>query len=203
MLGAVSRMRINLSIWLNLAFFLALCILLSGCIGNGDNELHVAKGTHLSFSNMGPYSVELNTTDNNEYFIDDVETDEGVVRTGPPDRRSGPFNYTSYTRDIRDKSDKKRKLSLTVYHYNPDMRTSEYNLLELGLSRSPWDGSAKYESRHLNNYDWVTAKGALDNEVDAACRIDNSTILSLKMYDLNQSESLAILSSITIRQVQL
>lgn len=192
-------MRFNISIRLNLMLILALCILLSGCIGNGDNEMHVAQGTHLNFSNMGQYFVEMNRTDNNEYFIDDAKTDDGKALIGPPDHRSGPFNYTSYTRDIRDKSDKKRKLSLKIYHYNPNMMTSEYSLLELGLSRSPWDGSAKYESRHLGNYDWITAKGALDNEVDAACWINNNTMLSLKMYDLNQSESLAILGSVTVK----
>ncbi len=196
-------MRINLGIWLNLMFILALCILLSGCVGNGDNELYVAKGTHLNFSSMGQYSVELNMTDNNEYFIDDVKTDEGKVRTGPPDRRFGPFNYTSYIRDIRDKSDKKRKLSLEIAYYDLNIMASGNNLLELGLSRWPWDGSAKYESRYLRNYDWLTAKGALDNEVDAACWIDNSTILSLKMYDLNQSESLAILDSVTVKPLRL
>jgi hypothetical protein len=201
--GVVSRMRINLSMWLNLISILALCILLSGCLGNGDNALHVAKGTHLNFSNMDRYFVELNMTDNNDYFIDDVKTDEAKALIGPPDRRSGPFNYTSYKRDIRDKSDKKRKLSLNVYHYNLNMMTSEYNLLELGLSRSPWDVSAKYESRHLGNYDWLTAKGALDNEVDAACWINNNTMLSLKMYDLNQSESLAILGSVTVEPLRL
>jgi hypothetical protein len=152
---------------------------------------------------MDRYFVELNMTDNNEYFIDDVETDKGEALTGPPDHRSGPFNYTSYTRDIRDKSDKKRKLSLQVYHYNPNMMASDNNLLELGLSRWPWDGSAKYESHHLGAYDWITAKGALDKEIDAACWIDNSTILSLKMYDLNQSESLAMLSSATVKPLQL
>lgn len=194
-------MKVNLNTWLNLMLILVFCSLLSGCLGDGDNEMHVAKGTHLNFSNMGRYFMELNMTDNNEYSLGDVRADEGTVRTGPPDRRSLPFNYTSYSRDIMDKSNGKRKLSLKIDYYNASIMTSNDNLLDLGLSRWPWDGSAQYESHHLRNYEWITAKGALKNEIDAACWIDDHTILSLKMVDLNQIDSLAILGSVIARSV--
>lgn len=198
--GAVSRMRINLSMWLNLMFVLALCILLSGCLGNGDNELHVAQGTHLN-ADMGRYFVELNMTDNNEYSIGDVKTDEGSVKIGPPDSFMNS-NYTSYSRDIMDKNSGKRKISMEIDHYNENIMTSTSNLLQLGLSIWPWDESAKYASHYLRNYDWITTNGALKDEIDAACWIDDHTILSLKMFDFNQSDSLAVLGSITARPVQ-
>jgi len=187
--------------WLNLMFILALCILLSGCLGNGDNELHVAQGTHLKFADMGRNFVELNMTDNNEYSIGDTKTDEGRVKIGPPDSFMNS-NYTSYSRDIIDKISGKRKLSLEIDHYNENIMTSTSILLQLGLSMWPWDGSAKYESHYLRNYDWITANGALKDEIDAACWIDDHTILSLKMFDFNQSDSLAVLGSITARPVQ-
>lgn len=194
-------MSVNLNAWLSMISILAFCLLLSGCLGNGDNEPHAAQGAHLNFPNMGRYSVELNMTDNDEYSINILRTDEGAAITGPPDRRSGPFNYTSYSRDIMDKSNGKRKLSLKMDYYNANMTIYKDNLLELGLSRWPWDGSAQYESHNLRNYDWITAKGALKNEIDAACWIDDRTILSLKMFDLNQSDSLAILDSVIARPV--
>jgi hypothetical protein len=179
-------------------FILALCILLSGCLGNGDNELHAAQGTHIKFADMGRYFVELNMTDNNEYTIGDVKADEGSVKAGPPDNFINS-NYTSFSRDVMDKNSKKIKLSLEINHYNENIMTSTSNLLQLGLSMWLWDGSANYESRRLENYKWVTANGALENEIDAACWIDNNTILSLKMFNLNQSNSLAVLSSITAK----
>ncbi len=193
-------MRMNLSIWLNLMLIVTFSLLLSGCLGNGDNKMHVAQGTHLKFMNMGPYLVELNLTDNNEYSIGDVKIDRGNVKTGPPDRFT-PSNYTQYSRDIMDKMGGEKKLSLKIDHYDAKIMTSNDNLLQLGLLKWPWDGSAQYESHYLKNYDWVTAKGALDNEIDAASWIDDHTMLSLKMFNLNQSDSLAILDSVMSRSL--
>jgi hypothetical protein len=185
------------NIWLNLMVIVTFSLLLSGCLEN--NNTLVALGTHLKFVNMGHYIVELNLTDNNEYYIGDVITDKGNVRTGPPDRFTNS-NYIKYSRDIMDKRDEETKLSLDIGHYDA-ITTSNENLLEHGLSKWPWDGSNPYESHYIGNCNWITIKGTEENEIDAACWIDDNTMLSLRMFNLNQSDSMAILRSVTFRSL--
>jgi len=187
----------NLNIWPNLMLIVIFSLLISGCLEN--NNTPVALGTHLRFMNMGPIIVELNLTDNNEYNIGDVITDKGNVRTGPPDCFTDS-NYTKYSRDIMDKRDGERKLSLDIRHYEA-ITTSNANLLEHGLSKWPWDGSNPYESHYIGNCNWITIRGTKENEIDAACWIDDNTMLSLRMFNLNQSDSLAILRSVTFRSL--
>jgi hypothetical protein len=157
----------------------------------------VAQGAHLELMNMGSHVIELNMTDDNEYNIGGVLTDNGRIKTGPPDCFSYA-NYTHYQRDILDKRGGNRKLSLDIEQYDDVARTDE-NLLELGLSRWPWDESCPYESHFIGDREWILIKGAQDDEVDAACWIDDNTILSLRMFNVSESDSLATPGSVTTR----
>jgi hypothetical protein len=148
---------------------------------------------------MGPYIVELNLTDNNEYYIGDVITAKGNIRTGPPDCFTNS-DYIQYRRDVMDKRSGEKKLSLDISHYDA-IATSTENLLMHGLSTWPWGGSNPYESHYLENCKWITINGTEESEIDAACWIDDKTMLSLKMFDLNSSDSLAILGSVTFRSL--
>jgi hypothetical protein len=186
-------MKVNLNTELNLILIIIFSLSLSGCFG--DYNPPVALGTHLKLMNMGQYIVELNLTDNNEYYIGDVITDNGSVRTGPPDRFTDS-SYIKYSSDIIDKKDGEMKLSLNITHYDA-ITTSDDNLLEHGLSKWPWDGSNPYQTRYMGNYRWIIIKGSEDNEIDAACWIDDNTMFSLRMFDINESDSLAILGSVT------
>ncbi len=149
--------------------------------------------------NMGPYIIELNLTDNNECYIGDIIIDRGNIKTGPPDCFIYS-NYTQYRRDIMDKRGGEKRLSLDIRHYDA-IEASDSNLLEHGLSTWPWGGSNPYESRYIGNIRWITIKGKEKNEIDAACWIDDNTTLSLKMFNLNQSNSIAILGSVTFRSL--
>jgi hypothetical protein len=186
------------------AFFICLAVFFcAGCVDNneelGDNNTLVAMGAHIKFTNMGPYIVELNLTDNNEHYIGDVITEEGNVRTGPPDCFTDS-NYTKYSRDIMEKRNGGKKLSLDIGHYDA-ITTSDANLLEHGLSKWPWDGSNPYQTRYMDNYTWLIVKGSEENEIDAACWIDDNTMLSLRMFNFNKSDSLAVLGSVTVRAI--
>jgi hypothetical protein len=187
--------RMHLNIWLNLMLIVVFSLLLCGCLE--DNKPSVAMGNHLKLMNMGQYIVELNLTDNNEYDIGNVTTDNGNIKTGPPDCFTYS-NYTRYHRDIMDKMGGERKLSLDIRHYDA-ITPSKDSLLEHGLSTWPWDGSNSYESHYIGGCKWITIKGSQENEIDAACWIDDNTMLSLRMFNLNQSESMAILGSVTFR----
>jgi len=189
--------RMHLNIWLNLMLVVVFSLLLCGCLE--DKKPSVAMGNHLKLMNMGPYIVELNQTDNNEYDIGNATTDKGNIKTGPPDCFTYS-NYTRYHRDIIDKSGGERKLSLDIRHYDA-ITPSNDNLREHGLSTWPWDGSNPYEYHYIGNCRWITIKGAKENGIDAACWIDDNTMLSLRMFNLNQSESMAILGSVTFRSL--
>jgi hypothetical protein len=168
-------------------------LLLSGCLGD-DNKPPVAVGTNLKLMNMGPYILEFNQTDDSEYYIDNVTTGKGSIKTGPPDRFTYS-NYTQYQREILDKKGGEKKFSLDMVQYDVIEPTNE-NLLEHGLSKWPWDESNPYESHYLGDRKWITIKGLQENEIDAACWIDNNTMFSLRMFNLNESDSLAILGSV-------
>jgi hypothetical protein len=188
---------------MKLAFLIMLLALFfcAGCVdtNNEDNNTLVALGTHIKFTNMGPYIVELNLTGNDEYYISDVITKEGNVKTGPPDYFTNSF-YTKYSRDIIEKRNGGKKLSLDIGHYDA-IRASDSNLLEHGLSKWPWDGSNPYQTRYMDNYKWLIVNGSEKNEIDAACWINDNTMLSLRMFNLNKSESLAVLGSVTVRSI--
>ena len=91
-----------------------------------------------------------------------------------------------------------RKLSLDIEQYDDVARTDE-NLLELGLSRWPWDESSPYESHFIGDREWILIKGTQDDEVDAACWIGDNTILSLRMFNISESDFLAIPGYVTTR----
>lgn len=193
-------MRMNSNIWPVLLLILGFYLLLGSCLSDGYYNVHTAQGTHLKFTNMGRHIVELNMTDNNEYNISDVKTDSGNIKTGPPDRFMYS-NNTAYRCDTTDKKSGEKKLSLLVDHFDEHIMNINYNLLTLGLSDWSADASVPIKSTHLDNYDWVITAGEDENEIDAACFIDSTTILALKMYNINQSDSLAILDSVTSRSV--
>jgi hypothetical protein len=169
-------------------------LLIAGCLENKDTP--VATGTPLKFANMGPYIISLNLTDNNFYDISDAIIDKGQSRTGPPDCFISS-NYTRYRRDITDRKDGARKLSLDMRYFDL-IRYTDSNLLQQGLSKWFWDGSNPYETYYLRNYRWMTVSGKERNEIDAACWIDDKTMLTLKLFNTTESDSLAILNSIKI-----
>jgi hypothetical protein len=172
-------------------------LLHSVCLEDNNNKPSVAVGTHFKIMNMGPYIVELNQTDDNEYYISNVTTDKGNIKIGPPDCFSYS-NYTKYQREILNKKGGERKLSLDIGHYDVIEPTNE-NLLLYGLSKWPWDENKPYKSHFIGDHKWITIKGTQENEIDAACWIDDNTMLSLRMFDLNESDSLAILGSVAFQ----
>jgi hypothetical protein len=188
--------RMDLFIWLNLMLIVFLPLSQSCCLGD-NNKPSVAVGTHLKLINMGPYIVELNQTDDSEYYIGNVTTGKGNIKTGPPDCFTYS-NYTQYQRDILDKKGGERKFSLDMGQYDVIEPTNE-NLLEHGLSKWPWDESNPYESHFIGDRKWIIIKGTQENEIDAACWIDDNTMLSLRMFNINESDSMAILGSVTFR----
>lgn len=196
-------MRMNLSPWPNLILIAIVPLLLCGCIGYDNNKPPedsgpaAALGTHLNITNMGPYPVGLNLTDNNEYYLSDTITENGSVKTGPPDCFSYS-NYTRYQRDILDKKSGNRSLSLVVEQYDNVAQTDD-NLLELGLSKWPWGERDPYESHYIGDRKWIVVSGLQEDEIDAACWIDDNTILSMRMFNINEGDCLAILGSITER----
>lgn len=178
-------------------------ILFCGCIGDennepsGDSGPSVAQGTHLNLTNMGPNAIGLNLTDNNEYYVRNIITENGSVKTGPPDCFSYS-NYTRYHRDILNRNGGNRSLSLVVEHYE-DVAQTDDNLLELGLSRWPWGESNPYESHYIGDRKWIIVSGPQEDEIDAACWIDDNTILSMRMFNSSERDCIAILGSVTKR----
>jgi hypothetical protein len=191
----------NPSLWPSLMLIAIVPLLLCGCIGDDNNEppedsgSAIALGTHLNLTNMGPNVVGLNLTDNNEYYISDATTDQGRVKTGPPDCFSYS-HYTQYQRDILDRIGGVRRLSLDLGKYD-DVAQTDDNLLELGLLRWPWGESNPYESHYIGDRKWIIVSGPQENEIDAACWIDDNTILSIRMFNTSESDSMAILGSVT------
>lgn len=196
-------MRMNLSAWPSLIMIAIVPLLICGCIGDDNNKPSVdsgpaaAQGTHLNLTNMGPYAVGLNLTDNNEYYLSDIITENCSVKTGPPDCFSYS-NYTRYQRDILDKKSGNRSLSLVVEQYKNVAQTDD-NLLELGLSRWPLDENNPSESHYIGERKWIIVSGPQEGEIDAACWVDDNTILSMRMFNISEGDSIAMLGSITER----
>lgn len=178
---------------LNMMLVVISSLLIAGCLENEDTPLAI--GTHLKFMNMGPYTISLNLTDNNSYNITEAIIDKGQSKTGPPDSFT-ISNYTKYSRDITENLNGFKKLSLDVRYFEVIRRTDS-NLLQQGLSKWPWDGSNPYETYYLRNYRWMSVNGKEKNEIDAACWIDDKTMLTLRLFNTTKSDSLAILNSIT------
>lgn len=176
---------------------------LCGCIGDDNNKppcnsrSSIALGTRLELMNMGPYVIGLNLTDNNEYYISDVISDNGRIKTGPSDCFSYS-NYTQYRSDILDRKGGNRNLSLVIGKYDDVARTDD-NLLELGLSKWPWDESIPYESQFIGDRRWIIIHGPQEDEVGAASWIEDNTILSVRMFNTSESDSIDILGSVTER----
>ncbi|MDD4651198.1 MAG: hypothetical protein PHQ34_03105 [Methanothrix sp.] len=195
--------RMNLSARPSLMVIAILPMLFCGCIGDNNNKPpedsgpSVALGTHLNITNMGPYAIGLNLNDNNEYYPSDIKIENGSVKTGPPDCFSYS-NYTRYQRDILDKKSGNRSLSLVVEQYE-DVAQTDDNLLELGLSRWPWGESNHYKLHFIGDRKWIIFSGPQEDEIDAACWIDDNTILSMRMFNIIEGDCIAILGSITER----
>jgi hypothetical protein len=185
----------NLKTWPGMMLLLISSLLLIGCIE--DEDISIAQGTHIQLMNMGPYAVGLNMTDNSEYYVGSLKTDEGNTRTGPPDCFTYS-NYTWYSADIMAKRDGEKKLSLNIGHYD-DITNSDWNLLEHGLSVYPWSGDNEERYVFLDNYKWVVLERPEENKTGTACWIDNNTMLSMWMYNTNENDPLEISGSVTVK----